>query len=230
MRGKIGGNPEYSYEAPINFAIPDWGIDIAVTTGTIGDYNPLPTYGYNYYIEANRKPNSNSIVYKLIMNNDESWTSIQLSYLVTGRSDITVGNFEVPINEWVAATANVYNVYKPIAKALPKTDYKVVAFISGFSTTDNEFTLTITRKSFDLDAKKLSVSFYCSANPAVLTLTITYVIFPEVHQVLDFSYDLTTKGDVGAYQISGPVNFQPNKRIEYNEWRVENRNLACTGN
>lgn len=70
MRGKIGGNPEYSYEAPINFPIPSSGLEIAVTTGTIGDYNPLPNYGYNYYIEAGRKGNTNSILYKLIMNND----------------------------------------------------------------------------------------------------------------------------------------------------------------
>ena len=76
----------------------------------------------------------------------------------------------------------------------------------------------------------MSVSFYCSANPAVLTLTITYIIYPEIHSILDLNYDLTPRGDAGSYQISGPVNFQPNKRIEYNEWRVENRNLACTGN
>lgn len=98
MRGKIGGNPEYTYEAPINFETPRSGIEIAVTTGTIGDYNPLPNYGYNYYIEAKRKGTSNSIIFKLIMNNDESWTSIQLSYLVSGRSDMSIGNFETPIN------------------------------------------------------------------------------------------------------------------------------------
>lgn len=30
--------------------IPNTGIDIAVTTSTIGDYNPLQDYGYNYFI------------------------------------------------------------------------------------------------------------------------------------------------------------------------------------
>ena len=64
-----------------------------MTTGTIGDYNPLPNYGYNYYIDAHRKPNSNSIIYKLIMNNDQSWSTLQLSYLACSRNDMTVGNF-----------------------------------------------------------------------------------------------------------------------------------------
>lgn len=116
MRGKIGGEPEYSYEAPINFMIPDSGVEVAVTTATIGDYNPIQDYGYNYFIEAGRKGKSNAILYKLIMNNDESWTSIQLSYLVSARSDMAIGNFEVPVNEWVPATSNVYNVNHKLAK------------------------------------------------------------------------------------------------------------------
>jgi hypothetical protein len=46
-----------------------------------------------------------------------------------------------------------------------------------------------------------------------LTVTFSYIIYPETQPVLDIVYDLTPKGDVGSYQISGPVNFQPNKRI-----------------
>jgi len=73
----------------------------------------------------------------------------------------------------------VYNVYNKIVRALPaKTNYKVAAFISGFSTTDSQFALTINKKSYDNDNKNLTVSFYCSADPAVLTLTISYIIFP----------------------------------------------------
>lgn len=78
--------------------VPSWGMEIAVTTSTIGDYNPIPNYGYNYYIEASRKGTSNNIVYKLIINNDQSWTSMQLSYLACARPDITIGNFEASLN------------------------------------------------------------------------------------------------------------------------------------
>lgn len=50
IRGRPGSQPDQAYEAPVNFPISASGIEIAVTTGTIGDYNPLPNYGYNYYI------------------------------------------------------------------------------------------------------------------------------------------------------------------------------------
>lgn len=71
----------------------------------------------------------------------------------------------------------------------------------------------INKKAYDNDKNNLAISFYCSANPTVLTLTVTYVIYPEYHPVLDFSYNIRPQGDSGAYQISGPVNFQPNKAI-----------------
>jgi len=71
----------------------------------------------------------------------------------------------------------------------------------------------VNQKSYDADTKRVNVTFYSSANPSVLTVTITYVVYPEIHAVLDFSYSLTPKGDTGSYQISGPVNFQPNKRV-----------------
>lgn len=93
MRGAMKDPPNYVYESPVNFKIPDSGVEIAITTATIGDYNPLPTYGYNYFIDASRKsPTSNYIVYQLLMNNDLSWSSIQLSYLVSARSDMAIGN------------------------------------------------------------------------------------------------------------------------------------------
>jgi hypothetical protein len=50
MRGPVTANPIYSYESPINFIIPARGMDIAVTSSTIGDYTPLPFSGFTYYI------------------------------------------------------------------------------------------------------------------------------------------------------------------------------------
>lgn len=147
------------------------------------------------------------------MNNDLSWSSIQLSFLVSARSDIAIGNIEFPIDTWGSATSNVYTVAVPIAKALPKYNYKAAVFISGFSTTDSEFSLIVNKKAFDYQTKNLAVSFFCSANPAVLTITFTYIIYPEVHPILVISYNIIPQADIGAYQISGPVNFQPNKRI-----------------
>lgn len=64
-------------------------------SSTIGNYNPLLDWGYNYFITAQRDGNSNTVIFELVIRSDNSWSSIQLGYLFNSRSDIAVGNFEV---------------------------------------------------------------------------------------------------------------------------------------
>jgi hypothetical protein len=231
MKGPVTTNPIYSYESPINFIIPSRGLDIAVTSSTIGDYTPLPISGFTYYIDASRKGLSNSIVYRLVINNNQTWTSMQISYLVSGRDDIALGNFDVPTSSWLPATSNIFNVINKIQKVLPMGFYKVAAFISGFSTQASQFSIVINNKLYDNIQNHLLISFYSSGNAPLTTMTLTYVIYPQIHPILDFSYNAIPQGDAGAYQISGPVVFESNTNgIQYNEWMVGNRFLACTGN
>jgi hypothetical protein len=130
---------------------------------------------------------------------------------------------------WIPATSNIYNVNINISRTLPSNSYFVAAFISGFSTTDTQFYLTINNKAYDVARKMVSISFYCVANPAVLTITLSYVIYPVTHPIFDFTYSLVDLGNVGSYQFSGPVSFLPNQQITYNQWFIANRYLACVG-
>lgn len=93
MNMASSNSPDHKYEAPLNFKAPSWGFDLAVSTGTIGNYKPAPGYGYNYFIENKVNDNKNGMIFNLIMENDDSWTTIQISYLACARSDMTVGNF-----------------------------------------------------------------------------------------------------------------------------------------
>ena len=78
----------------LGFQIPDSGLDIAITTASIGNYNPLPRSGFNYYVEAHRVKDKNSIEYTIVIKNDGTWSSIQLCYLASGRTDLAVGNLQ----------------------------------------------------------------------------------------------------------------------------------------
>jgi hypothetical protein len=112
---------------------------------------------------------------------------MDISYLLCSRTDMAVGNFDSTISEWVSATANIYKVRQSIQKVLPRNLYYVAAFISGFSTTGNSFEITINNKAYDIIQRNLMISFYCT-NPAVLTITISYVIYPVSHPTLHFSF------------------------------------------
>ena len=45
------------------------------------------------------------------------------------------------------------------------------------------------------------------------------MIYPDVHPIFVFSYDSKPDAD-GSYHLSGPVSFNKDKKIEYDEWRI----------
>jgi len=160
----------------------------------------------------------------------DGWTSIQVSYLVSSRDDFAVGNYQFPINTWGRTNNNdIYDLTYNINKALPSDDYSVAAFISGFSTTDNQFQISINQRSYNQRSRTLTFSLFCSASPRPSSITISYVIYPKNHQTLDIFYG-SPMADMGSYQISGPTSFPTSNIIEYNEFRVGNRYLVCSGN
>ena len=227
-KGNLDSQADYSYQAVLGFQIPDSGLDIAITTASIGNYNPLPRSGFNYYVEAHRVKDKNSIEYTIVIKNDGTWSSIQLCYLASGRTDLAVGNLQFLYKQWVSLDSNIYTVSSVIEKKLPNLGYQVAVFISGFLVFDFQFSLKINKKSFE--KSKLQVFFYCSANPTPLSLAISYIIYPETHQFLQMSFGPQLADQNGAYQISGPVDFRADKIVQYRQWRVLNRNIPCASN
>lgn len=153
----------------------------------------------------------------MIVNSQNSWSSIQVSWFASSRDDFAVANIQYPVNTWVrGSSADSYELIQAIPKTLPEGKYQVAAFISGFSTSDNQFKISIDRRSYDSWSRKLTISFFCGANPQPNTITVSYIIYPENHAIFEISYEVSPKGESGAYQISGPVNFGTNNIIEYN--------------
>lgn len=90
-------------------------------------------------MSGRRKGSQNYIQINLVINPDRAWTSVQISYLVSSRSDMVVWNGDYAFNSWIRKGAtNIYDVVSTIQKPLPDASYKVAAFISGFSTSDSQ--------------------------------------------------------------------------------------------
>ena len=108
-------------------------------------------------------------------------------------------------------------------------DYEIAVFIAGFATQALDFSLSINQPWYDYKAKELGVIFNCDSIPYFLIVEFAYIIYPKTHPYLKMVYDNIPAGDTGSYQVSGPVDIQKNNQLVYNEWRVENRNIPCTG-
>lgn len=198
-----------------------------LAVSSIGDYNPSYA-GFSYQLNGGRKGNTNFVQFTLIANTD-GWSSMQVSWLASARDDFAVGNVQYPVNQWTrGSSANTYQLTQLINRNLADANYKVAVFISGFSTNDRQLRINLNNKSYDKINRRLSIAFYCGANPQPIAITFSYVIYPDAHSVFEISYETIPQGDSGAYQLTGPVNFGAN--IEYNEFRIANRYLTCTGN
>lgn len=81
-----------------------------------------------------------------------------------------------------------------IPKQLPQGSYKVAAFISGFSTSATQFKISINQRSYDAWNRKVTITFFCGANPQPNTFTVAYIVYPEEHAQFEISYELAPKG------------------------------------
>lgn len=204
-------NPEYTFDAPLSFNVPNSGLEFAVTTSTIGNYNS--NSGFNYEVSGQRKGNTNFLLLKLITSSS-GWNSIQISWFASARTDFAVGNIQYPLAQWSKVSADSYTLSHQLSKALPSGNYKVAAFISGFSTSARQFQLSVNQKNYNQNTRILSITIFSNAVPQPVSVTISYIVYPEVHNILEISYEVRPQGDSGAYQISGPVSF--GNSIEYN--------------
>lgn len=107
---------------------------------------------------------------------------MQVSWFASARNDFAVGNVQYPINQWVRGnSANTYEISQVVNKNLGDYEYKIAVFISGFSTTDSQFRISINKKQFDKFNKKILVGFYCGANPQPTSITVSFIIYPDSH-------------------------------------------------
>ena len=75
---------------------------------------------------------------------DQSWQSIMLNYIFSGRTDMAIGNFVTDFYWWTALSPGIYEVKHGLTNVLPANqDYQVAVFVSGLSTTDPTFDISI---------------------------------------------------------------------------------------
>jgi len=102
---------------------------------------------------------------------------------------MAVWNGKYTSNQWLKKGGeNTYDVVSTISKSLPQGNYRVAAFISGFSTTDRSPKISINQRVFDLLSRKLTITILCNANPLPISVTISYIIFPDNHPTLTITF------------------------------------------
>lgn len=112
-------------------------IKLFLATSRINAYNP--SIGTDYSIRGSRVNNTNNVNFILLINQDYSWTSIIVSFLITARSDFWAGYFVPGIQDLYNTAVNNITAQYTITNWVPKSGVNFIYFISGLRTSDSSF-------------------------------------------------------------------------------------------
>ena len=107
-----------------------------------------------------------------MINNDNKWNSMKVSYLASSRQEIILGSFIGDTFYLLGCTVNqdgktsVYG-YVPTWRLQQNQNYEVAPFISGLRTTDSTFDLTILQTVFDPVEGRMIIQIQTNAQPSL---------------------------------------------------------------
>lgn len=113
---------------------------------------------------------------------DDSWRKISVSYLVSGRTDLYLGSFIADaFSLFGCDSSKVDNaVVKHGIQELPQSNKKfnVQLFISGIQTDDGSANVNLEKPR--IDSGFLTFNVRSNANPSIVNLHISYVIWQQI--------------------------------------------------
>jgi hypothetical protein len=80
-----------TFQVSVNYNVPQSGFNVAISTSQIIGFNQ--GNGVDYSIRAGRLNKTNIARMILYINNDNSWSNIKASYLISSRKDFILGSF-----------------------------------------------------------------------------------------------------------------------------------------
>ena len=129
---------------------------------------------------------------------DSSWKKIEISYIVSGRTDLAIGQDLFLSKWWKDLGKGLFQGVTTLKKQLPtKADYSVASFISGMNTNSNRFSVNIGQLSFNKTSNELQINFNCSSREDFKYINFTYIVFPRNQPYFSMvyaPYSTTNKG------------------------------------
>ena len=165
-----------------------------------------------------------------MINNDHTWRTLKISYLVSSRNEIMMGSFVGDTFSVLGCSVNqegktTLSTYVPQWRIKADKQYKIAAFISGFRTLDSTFSVNIATTNFDKNEGKVFIQIYTDARPPLEIIHLSYVVFPTVHDHFTFSILSNPTGE-GTYELPGAVNFNRNL-IDHDELKICKKGTVC---
>lgn len=91
LQNSNGSGDETCYSINIDFDIPTYGFQTALSVSNF--YNYKPAGGFDYSVRGGQRGNSRVLAISVLVDDRQSWTKLAVSYFVTARNDVFAGSF-----------------------------------------------------------------------------------------------------------------------------------------
>lgn len=147
--------------------------------------------------------------------NTTGWTDVILNIVATNRTDIRVGHFSRIYTPPYSGTINEYLSY-PWPGTPLQSDMWAEVFISGISSTDNQFFIEVTNPTFDVTSNQIEFEVdIADHDNSNIQVSYSYIVI-ENSADLDIEEDLDVETvEVGLDEVNGLVKIEgvPNSNL-----------------
>lgn len=176
LQNSNGFGEEVCYSINIDFEVPTYGFQTALSVSNF--YNYKPTNGFDYSVRGGQRGNSRVLAISVLVDDRQSWTKLAVSYLVTARNDVFAGSFFADAFSQYdcSATGELEYVFTQNLPAIPANNYNVLVFIAGLETKSPLVNLAF-KKLATFKNGVLEVRASSNAFPHLENVLISYVIY-----------------------------------------------------
>jgi hypothetical protein len=129
---------------------------LSLATGRFTGFNQAA--GIDYSIRGGQTNSSTTAQFVLLINEDLSWASVTVSYLISSRNDFWVGSFLPDTFGLIPSTSTSIVVQQDLQTWTSQSgSFNFVYLISGLKTNDNSFNVDLTSASFNPQTGRISV-------------------------------------------------------------------------
>ena len=177
-------------------------------------FQVVATNGMDFAIWGGQGNNGNTGIIYVLLNEDNSWNTVKISYLASARSDFVLGTFSAGTYYSQAASSNGDVTVSHIVPGwtVQNLGFRVVVELSGIKTYSSAFQAIISTVSINPSNGMIIVNMKLVSSPPIESVVISFVAFSQSSPI-GYNEFNSAQGSNLPYQFLGIDSLQSGSSV-----------------
>lgn len=157
--------------------------------------------GLDFLVWGGPGPSVGTGLLIVLLDEDNTWNTVRVSYLASARSDFFLGTFSAAMYLPQSTSNGIVMINHGIANWTPSQhNFISIVELAGAKTAAKTFSIALTKVTLDKTSGVMTVETSLSSTPAFEFVVITYVVFSPA---IPLTYSPYSGGPLPTYLFSG---------------------------